>query len=98
MAKLFTCSVPLSMLVEDQGRGDLVDAELDMQSGERELLSYYLRSLKDVNGKDYPWDLFTKHWEAALVDWLRFQASWGFWGNTEWLEARVRHIIKHIDI
>ncbi|KAI0141282.1 kinase-like domain-containing protein [Pestalotiopsis sp. NC0098] len=98
LAKLFTCSVPLSMLVEDRGRGDLVDAELDMQPGERKLLSYYLRSLKDVNGKDYPWDLFAKHWEAALVDWLRFQASWGFWGNTEWLEARVRHIIKHIDI
>jgi hypothetical protein len=28
------------------------------------------------------------------VDWLRFQASWGFWGNTDWLEARVRSILK----
>ena len=34
-----------------------------------------------------------RHWEAALVDWCRFQASWGFWGNTEWLQARVRSIL-----
>jgi hypothetical protein len=37
--------------------------------------------------------LLVRHWETALVDWCRFQASWGFWGNTEWLEARVRSIL-----
>jgi hypothetical protein len=44
-------------------------------------------------GKEYEWDIFLAHWEAALVDWLRFQASWGFWGNRLWLEARVRYVL-----
>ena len=43
---------------------------------------------------EYEWALFVRHWEAALVDWLRFQMSWGAWGNTEWLEARVRSILS----
>jgi thiamine kinase-like enzyme len=91
LAKLFTCSVPLHMLV---GRRRSVPPELDMQEGEKRLLERYLSNLKDVSRKRYDWDIFVRHWETALVDWLRFQASWGFWGNTEWLEARVRWILK----
>ncbi|KAF3003046.1 hypothetical protein E8E13_006943 [Curvularia kusanoi] len=89
LAKLFTCSVPLSMLVEDA----YVEDVLEMQDGEKKLLQQYLKTLKDASGKEYPWEVFVQHWEIALVDWLRFQASWGFWGNTEWLEARVRSIL-----
>lgn len=63
------------------------------------------------------------HRQTALIDWLRFQASWGklflhlhiylrlysklaggflkfitgFWGNTEWLEARARAILSNQD-
>ncbi|KAF2245256.1 hypothetical protein BU26DRAFT_521767 [Trematosphaeria pertusa] len=91
LAKLFTCSVPLSMLVEDEG----VPRELSMQFGEKKLLERYWTKLQEVSGKEYDWDIFVSHWETALVDWLRFQASWGFWGNTEWLEARVRSILKN---
>jgi len=90
LAKLFTCSVPLSMLVKDRN----VPKELSMQDGERILLERYWLRLKDVDKKDYPWETFVMHWETAIVDWLRFQASWGFWGNTEWLEARARSILK----
>ena len=68
--------------------------ELKMQDGERQLLKRYWIKLKDVSKQEYKWDIFVRHWETALVDWLRFQASWGFWGNTEWLEARVRSILK----
>ena len=96
LAKLFTCSVPLGQLLGD-GDGDDdggVPWELDMPAGERALLQHYVRALESVAGKRYPWDVFTRHWEASLVDWLRFQASWGFWGNTDWLEARVRFILK----
>ncbi|KAI0429352.1 kinase-like domain-containing protein [Xylaria sp. FL1042] len=89
LAKLFTCSVPLHMLTEDDGR-----AELSMGEGERRLLERYRSNLLDGIDKRYNWDTFIRHWETALVDWLRFQASWGFWGNTEWLEARVRSILK----
>ncbi len=89
LAKLFTCSVPLHMLTDDDG-----SAELLMGEGERRLLERYHRNLLDGMDKKYDWDTFVRHWETALVDWLRFQASWGFWGNTEWLEARIRSVLK----
>lgn len=91
LAKFFTCSVPLSLLVEDTD--DVYPGqELPMQQGERSLLEEYLSQVHRTSGKEYEWDVFVRHWETALVDWLRFQASWGFWGNTEWLEARTRSI------
>ncbi|KAI1141500.1 phosphotransferase enzyme family protein [Hypoxylon sp. FL0543] len=97
LAKLFTCSVPLSLLVDDEGN---IPNELSMNEGEKKLLEYYhsrvTTGFKDAQGgvRAYGWDDFIRHWETALVDWLRFQASWGFWGNTEWLEARVRSILE----
>lgn len=93
LAKLFTCSIPLSMLVADSH----VPHELKMQHGEEELLKRYWKRLKETSGREYDWTVFLRHWETALVDWLRFQASWGFWGNTEWLEARVRSILGDDD-
>ena len=91
LAKLFTCSIPLKMLHEDMD----IPEELAMQQGEKELLQRYQETIEQTSGDKYPWDILVKHWETALVDWLRFQASWGFWGNTEWLEARVRYILKN---
>lgn len=90
LAKLFTCSVPLSMLVGTTP----VPAVLRMTHGEEQLLRRYWVALRRASDKPYAWDTFVRHWETALVDWLRFQASWGFWGNTEWLEARVRSIVR----
>jgi hypothetical protein len=96
LTKFFTCSVPLSMLLSpDQKQQQAsIPHKLAMQSGERELLERYWRDLTKISGgKEYEWEIFLAHWEAALVDWLRFQASWGMWGNTAWLEARVRFIL-----
>ncbi|KAI1260638.1 phosphotransferase enzyme family protein [Xylariaceae sp. FL1019] len=93
LAKLFTCSVPLWMLVS---RGEDYTKPLIMGEGERRLLERYHENLLAGTQKSYDWDLFVRHWETALVDWLRFQASWGFWGNTEWLEARVRSILNDV--
>jgi hypothetical protein len=91
LAKLFTCSVPLDMLVDDRP----VPRELAMAAGEKKMLERYLARLQRESGKTYEWEIFVNHWEMALVDWLRFQASWGFWGNTEWLESRVRFVLKN---
>ncbi|CAI7655482.1 unnamed protein product [Penicillium viridicatum] len=95
LAKLFTCSIPLHMLVD--GNGSLPE-QLSMCDGERGLLERYRMSLLQDEESDeaelYEWEAFKRHWETALVDWCRFQASWGFWGNTEWLEARVRSIVN----
>ena len=91
LAKLFTCSVPLHMLVDRKGP---LPKELTMQPGERDLLDAYRTTLLGHQAApSYYWSDFVRHWETALVDWCRFQASWGFWGNTEWLSARVRSII-----
>jgi hypothetical protein len=89
LAKFFTCSVPLSLLTTSS-----IPRELGMQVGEEKLLRRYLERLREEGKQEYAWGIFVRHWETALVDWLRFQASWGFWGNTEWLEARVRWILK----
>jgi hypothetical protein len=114
LAKLFTCSVPNHLLTRRE-LGIRSDEAMEMDGGEKALLEHYRRALEDASGKEYPWEILVAHWNAALVDWLRFQASWGkflpslglrivelmnvfrclgFWGNTEWLEARVRHILK----
>jgi hypothetical protein len=90
LAKLFTCSVPMHLLMS----GKHIPRKLKMQDGERELLTRYWTKLKETGNQEYDWAIFVRHWETALVDWLRFQASWGFWGNTEWLEARVRSILE----
>jgi hypothetical protein len=105
LAKFFTCSVPLSMLLSllpssispststSTSPYEFPHA-LPMQSGEAALLHQYLSNLRKVSQQEYQWEIFIRHWETALVDWLRFQASWGFWGNTGWLEARVRWILR----
>ncbi|KAL8303194.1 hypothetical protein RB597_005200 [Gaeumannomyces tritici] len=99
LAKLFTCSVPLEMLTSSD-EGGLPEA-LPMEQEERSLVEAYRQTLLttirgDNDDMRLPYDdndMFLRHWETALVDWCRFQASWGFWGNTEWLEARVRSIL-----
>ncbi|KAJ9206376.1 hypothetical protein DTO164E3_470 [Paecilomyces variotii] len=92
LAKLFTCSVPLHMLVDAD---EPLPEQLTMRDGERRLLKrYHTILLRDKESDRYEWETFIRHWETALVDWCRFQASWGFWGNTEWLEARVRSILS----
>lgn len=93
LAKLFTCSVPVEMLTASTGEPRL----LTMGDGERHLLLQYRRELLQgegvIHAPVYDWIEFQRHWETALVDWCRFQASWGFWGNTTWLQARVRSIL-----
>lgn len=96
LAKFFTCSVPLSMLLSPgQQQQSSIPHKLAMQSGEKELLERYWNSLRQAKGApfEYKWEIFVGHWEVALVDWLRFGASWGFWGNVSWLQARVRWIL-----
>jgi hypothetical protein len=92
LAKLFTCSVPLELLGDEFYGSDGEPAP--MAKAEETLLRSYLDTLQHVSGRKYEWKVFVRHWETALVDWLRFQASWGFWGNTMWLESRVRYILK----
>ena len=33
-------------------------------------------------------------WELSILDWYRFMAGWGFWGNDGWVERRARGIVE----
>ena len=46
---------------------------------------------------DYPFSKLWDHWELALVDWCRFMAGWGFWGNDSWVERRAKQIAVEWD-
>ncbi len=98
LAKLLTCSISERMLGwDDDPRAASGGSGIGMCAGEERLLRYYLSQLPAAVAAGattrYEWETFVRHWEWALVDWLRFQAGWGFWGATAWLEARVRHIV-----
>lgn len=71
---------------------------LNSANGEERLLKIYhqylIQQLPD--GADYPFDVLCDDWQLALVDWVRFLAGWngGFWGNVEWLQARVEALLS----
>lgn len=94
LAKLFTCSVPLHMLL---GENEPTNTVIGMQKEELNLLAQYHQLLSQhelTRRTKYEFLDLQRHWETALVDWCRFQASWGFWGNTAWLQGRVRSILE----
>lgn len=53
------------------------DELLGLGQGEIHLLEYYRKIVEEISSQPYPWDTFIMHWQTALIDWLRFQASWG---------------------
>lgn len=76
LAKFMTCSVLQATLTEAVlGSGG--EERLRMGQGERRILEHYHTIIQEVSGLGYPWELMVLHWSTALVDWLRFQASWG---------------------
>lgn len=43
---------------------------------------------------EYDFDTLWRHWELSILDWYRFMAGWGFWGNDRWVERRAREIVE----
>lgn len=68
--------------------------------GERELLKVYYDEVgaallrRGVRDEAYTWEVMLCQWEWALVDWMRFMAGWGCWGNVDWVEGRAKAICK----
>jgi len=56
------------------------------------LVSASHASNADLNG--YKLYMFQEHFDWALLDYVRFMAGWGFWGNSEWAIARTEHLIS----
>jgi hypothetical protein len=46
---------------------------------------------------EYKFETFWRHWELTIVDWCRFMAGWGFWGNEKWVKRRAREIASRWD-
>ena len=45
----------------------------------------------------YTLEQLTKHYELSLLDYVRFMAGWGMWGNTEYAEQRAMELLQRID-
>jgi hypothetical protein len=45
----------------------------------------------------YPFSVLQYHYEIALIDYMRFMAGWGLWGNTDYAEQRANEIIQELD-
>ena len=83
--------------------GTSVDGSLlRKRGGDEELLRFYYRELnqalsaRGVNAEteNYSFEVMKRQFEIALVDWMRFMAGWGTWGNARWVETSVRSILK----
>ncbi|PWN41698.1 hypothetical protein IE81DRAFT_291563 [Ceraceosorus guamensis] len=55
-----------------------------------------LRKYHELRGGEawLPWPLFWEQWEVAILDWARFMAGWGWWGNERWLKQRARELLR----
>ncbi|TGZ77472.1 hypothetical protein EX30DRAFT_344116 [Ascodesmis nigricans] len=65
---------------------------------ERLLEEYYVeleRRVGDGLGR-YTREVMMSQLEIAMVDWFRFMAGWGFWGNGWVSEKRVRDIVEKL--
>lgn len=80
--------------------GTSVDVRLLEGGGEEALLRGYYDELVAALGRagkgvgGYTWEVLVRQWEWALVDWMRFMAGWGCWGNSRWVEGRARRICE----
>jgi hypothetical protein len=75
--------------------GTSVSSSLLTPQGEKDLLDYYFSELMERLPKDdgYTQTIFQAQWELSIVDWVRFMAGWGFWGNDRWATRRAKEIV-----
>jgi len=71
--------------------------ELVADDGDLELLRFYYDALVnklDGHGHVYTWEKCKEHYKYALLDYVRFMAGWGWWGNTKYAQARAREWLR----
>jgi aminoglycoside/choline kinase family phosphotransferase len=75
-----------------------------VEKQEQQLLQYYHQKLQEclqAQGKAdaaqrYTYDVMTAHFELCLLDYVRFMAGWGFWGNARWAQRRARQVLGQL--
>jgi hypothetical protein len=68
---------------------------------EQRLLAHYhrsllarLRALGRAGGEAYTAEVLQRHYDLALLDYCRFMAGWGWWGNAGWARSRARALLQ----
>jgi hypothetical protein len=76
--------------------GTSVSSSLLAPAGEQQLLDYYYQELARLLPAEstYSRAVFDAHWELSIVDWVRFMAGWGYWGNDRWAIRRAREVTQ----
>jgi thiamine kinase-like enzyme len=75
--------------------GTSVSSSLLTTSGEKDLLDFYFTELSAglPQGANYSRAAFDADWSLSIVDWVRFMAGWGFWGNDWWAIRRAKEVV-----
>ncbi|TPX62350.1 hypothetical protein PhCBS80983_g00483 [Powellomyces hirtus] len=47
-----------------------------------------------TDAQEYTLDILKIHLGLALVDWVRFMAGWGMWGNVRWVEEKAKETLS----
>ena len=92
VAYLFASSLSAAALVEEE-----------------QLLAYYHHQLTNNlreeaqagnlgagAAEEYTAVIMKRHFELAVLDYVRFMAGWGFWGNSGWAERRAREALPAV--
>lgn len=66
---------------------------------EEELLRLYHEQLcaKLADPTSFPFEMLLQQFELCLLDYVRFMAGWGMWGNSSWASKRAESILNRID-
>jgi aminoglycoside phosphotransferase (APT) family kinase protein len=80
-----------------------VDAQV-VEQQEQQLLDHYHMQLqqqlkqagKTAAAEQYSREVMAVHYELCLLDYVRFMAGWGMWGNTRWATVKAKAAMKQL--
>lgn len=71
-----------------------------LQQHEASLLEFYhqqlTQRLEPSQAAAFTPDTMRRHFQLALLDYVRFMAGWGFWGNVSWAKRRAREYLSEL--
>ncbi len=79
-----------------------VDEDALEGDGEQQLLQHYHMALlarlaqNNKASSSYTFGVLQRHFDLCLVDYVRFMAGWGFWGNVGWAQSRTRQVLDRL--
>lgn len=91
VAYMFASSVDDSNLLGSK----VADCDL-LQYYHDKLLQELKRHGKATAADNYSFEVMFAQYELCLVDYLRFMAGWGMWGNVRYVRERCKHILPRL--